>query len=88
MVKLFSEPHTEVLSGSSGTVYLCNPCKRVVAISIASICLVVAMFPDMCIDQLGDISLTGNFSLMQHPYLEVAKFTNNNSFEDDEDNED
>ena len=47
MVKLFSEPDTDVLSESSGAVYLCNACKSITVISIASIHSVVAMFPKL-----------------------------------------
>jgi hypothetical protein len=42
------------------------------------------MFPDTQVDSLGSISLTGKFSLMRHPYIEVAQFTDDQSFEDDE----
>jgi hypothetical protein len=30
------------------------------------------MFPDMQVDSSGHISLTGKFSLMRHPYIDVA----------------
>lgn len=88
MVELFSEPDADVLSESSGAVYLCNACKSITVISIASIHSVVAMFPEMRIDQLDDIIVTGKFSLMRHPYLDVAEFTTDDSFEDEEDNVD
>ena len=85
MVELFSELDADVLSESSGTVYLCDACDSVVVIPVTSICSVVAMFPDTQVDPSGHISLTGKFSLMRHPYLEVAQFTKDDVFEDEED---
>jgi hypothetical protein len=84
MVELFSEPDADILSESSGTVSLCDPRESVAVISIKSVHSVVSMFPDTQVDSLGSISLTGKFSLMRHPYIEVAQFTDNQSFEDDE----
>lgn len=54
--------------------------------SIMSIHLVVAMFPDMQVDPLGAISVTGKFSLMQQPYIEVVQFSGDDSFRDGEEN--
>jgi hypothetical protein len=89
MVELFSELDADILLESSGTVYLCDPCKSITVISITSIHLVVAMFSNTQVDPLGDmISLTGKFSLMRHPYLEVTQFTEDDPFEDEEDNMD
>ena len=45
------------------------------------------MFPDMQVDLSGDISLTGWFSLMQHPYIKVVQFTGDHTFEDREAND-
>ena len=84
MVDLFSEPDANVLSDSSGMVYLCDPQERIAVLPITSISLVVAMFPDMQVNLSGDISATGKFSLMRHPYIEVAKFTSDHTFEDEE----
>ena len=87
MVELFSDPDANVLLESSGTVYLCDPRERVTLLPITSIQSVVAMFPDMQVDLSGNISVTGKFSLMRHPYVEVTKFTCNHTFEDEEVNE-
>ena len=84
MVELFSEPDVEVLSESSGTVYLCDPRESIAVLSIKSVHSVVAMFPDMQADPSGNISLTGKFSLIRHPYIEVAQFTDDQTFEDEE----
>ena len=84
MAELFSDPDAEVLSESSGTVYLCNPRERITLLPITSIYSVVAMFPDIQVDLSGNISVTGRFSLMRHPYIDVAKFTSNQSFDDEE----
>ena len=84
MVELLSEPDVEVLSESSGTVYLCDPRESIAVLSIKSVHSVVAMFPDMQADPSGNISLTGKFSLIRHPYIEVAQFTDDQTFEDEE----
>ena len=84
MAELFSDPDAEVLSESSGTVYLCNPRERITLLPITSIYSVVAMFPDIQVDLSGNISVTGRFSLMRHPYIDVAKFTSDQSFDDEE----
>ena len=87
MVELFSEPDGDILSESNGTVYLCDPRESIAVMSITSIFSVVAMFPDMQVDLSGDISLTGRFSLMRHPYIEVVQFTGDHTFEDREAND-
>ena len=87
MVELFSKADEDVLSESNGTVYLCDAHERIAVISITSIFSVVAMFPDMQVDLSGDISLTGRFSLMRHPYIEVVQFTGDHTFEDREAND-
>ena len=84
MAELFSEPDVDILSESSGTVHLCNPCECVVVLPITLIHSVVAMFPDVSLNLYGQTSETGKFSLMRHPYLEVAQFTRDLSFEDKE----
>jgi hypothetical protein len=84
MVELFSEPDADILFESSGTVHLCDPCDCVVVLPITSIHSVMAMFPDTCVKLCRDISLTGKFSLMRHPYMEVAHFTSDSLFEDKE----
>jgi hypothetical protein len=75
MVKLFSKPDEELLSQSSGTVYLCDPWESLTVVPITSIHLVVAMFPDLHVDPSGDISQRGKYSLMQHPYIDIVQFT-------------
>jgi hypothetical protein len=47
MINLFSEPEEDILSESSGTVYLCDEHNGVAVVSITSIHSIVSMFPDM-----------------------------------------
>ena len=84
MAELFSDPDAEVLSESSGTVYLCDPRERIALLPITSIHSVVAMFPDTQVDLSGNISVTGRFALMRHPYIDVAEFTRDQTFDDEE----
>jgi hypothetical protein len=59
MVSLFLLPDQEVLSASSGMVYLCEPLSALdglVVIPVKSILLVVSMFPDMQVKGNGRIS--------------------------------
>jgi len=42
------------------------------------------MFPDMSVTQDGDISHTGKFALMRHPYIELAQFAHDGLFEDND----
>ena len=86
MAELFSEPDAEVLSESSGTVYLCDQWECLALLPITSIHSVIAMFSDTQVDLLGNISVTGRFSLMRHPYVEVAEFTSDQTFDDEEAN--
>ena len=86
MAELFSEPDAEVLSESSGTVYLCDQRECLALLPITSIHSVIAMFSDTQVDLLGNISVTGRFSLMRHPYVEVAEFTSDQTFDDEEAN--
>jgi hypothetical protein len=82
MVDLFSEPDEDTLSDLSGTVYLCDQHICIAVLPITAIHSVVAMFPDTHINTSGQISLTGKYSLMRHPYAEVARFTNDLSLGD------
>lgn len=67
MVDLFSKPDANILADLSGTVHLCDPNNGVAVVSIVLLHSVVAMFPDMQVNPLGVISVTGKFLLMQHP---------------------
>ena len=87
MITLFSEPDEDTLSESSGTVHLCDQDVGIAVVPITSVHSVVAMFPNMQVDTLGHISLTGRYSLMQHPYIDVAQFTGNLSFSEEGDRE-
>jgi hypothetical protein len=82
MVNLFSEPDEDMLSDSSGTVYLCDQHIRIAVLPITAIHSVVAMFPNTHVDTLGQISLPGKYSLMQHLYAKVVWFTNDLSLGD------
>lgn len=71
-------PDATVLSDSCDTVYLCDPLpdhEGLVVIPISHIQSVVAMFPEMVINQGGNIEHTGKFSLMRHAYIELSKYT-------------
>jgi hypothetical protein len=83
MIDLFSKPEEDILSESSGTVYLCDEHNGIAVVPITSIHSMVSMFPDMRANPSGDISLTGKFSLMRNPYTEVAQFKSDHSFEDE-----
>ena len=75
MVSLFSAPDEGILLASSGTVYLCDPLQGLVVIPISSVRSVVAMFPEMVINEEGKVERTGKFSLMRHAYIELAKYS-------------
>jgi hypothetical protein len=75
LVNLFSLPDKNILLASSGAVHLCDPLQGLVVISIASIRSVVAMFPEMVINEDGKVECTGKFSLMRHAYIELAKYS-------------
>ena len=75
MVNLFSKPDENVLLASSGMVYLCDPLQGLVVVAISSIRSVVAMFPEMVINEDGKVERTGKFSLMRHAYIELAKYS-------------
>ena len=88
MVSLFSLPDAEVLSDSSGTVYLSDPpaaSEGLVVLPVTAIHSVVAMFPEMQVDEAGNISETGKFSLMRHAFIELAHFSEDGLFDDDDD---
>jgi hypothetical protein len=88
MVSLFSLPDANVLSDSSGTVYLCEPLADLgglLVVPVTSILSVVSMFPDMQVTQDGHISETGKFSLMRHAYIELAHLSDGGLFDDDDD---
>lgn len=88
MVELFSDPDKDILSDSSGTVYLCDPQQCIALLPIMSIHSVVAMFPNMQVNPSGNISTTGKLSMMRHPYIKVMQFTGDQMFDDEEANND
>ncbi|KIL54607.1 hypothetical protein M378DRAFT_92233 [Amanita muscaria Koide BX008] len=76
MVSLFSNPDQPLLSESSGTVYLCDTLDGISGlrvIPLKSIKTVVSMFPDAQVTAAGDIVITNKFSLLQHPFIELAE---------------
>ena len=87
MVTIFSPPDTHLLQESYDTIYLCNYSDGVIVIPVSSIKSVVLMFPDMNITKDGQIIETENFSLMQHPLIELAQYRPD-IFNEDDDNED
>jgi hypothetical protein len=74
VVTLFSLPDAEVLADSSHTVYLCRPLQTRTVIPITTIWVVVSMFPEVKVDQMGEITTTENFSLMWHIHLGLPKY--------------
>ncbi|KAH9159369.1 hypothetical protein EDB89DRAFT_1887518 [Lactarius sanguifluus] len=88
MVSLFSLPDAEVLSDSSGTVYLSESGSApdgLVVIPVTAILSVVSMFPEMRVSEDGRISETRKFSLMRHAFIDLAHFSNGELFDDDDD---
>ena len=89
MVSLYSLPDPEVFADSSETVYLSEVLSvqdgGIVVIPVTSIHSVVSMFPEMQVAGDGRISETGKFSLMRHAFLELARFSDGELFEDGDD---
>ncbi len=54
-------------------------------IPISNIWSVVAMFPEMLVNQDGHIEHTGKFLLMRHAYIELAKYLTDGFIDDEED---
>jgi hypothetical protein len=74
MVNLFSLPDEDVLSDSSGTVYLSNPLQGRVVVPVTAIRTVVSMFPEFVAKETGHIETTGKFSLMRYAYAELSQY--------------
>ena len=88
MARLFSMPDMTILAQSCGTVHLCEHLQDssgLVVVPISCIWTVVAMFPEMVINQEGQIEETGKFSLMRHAYIELGKYLTDPSEDDDND---
>lgn len=81
MVDLFLDPDEDTLLELSNTVYLCN--QHTGTPLCQSNQWWPAMFPNMSVDTLGHILLTGSYSLMRHPYVKVAHFTSNLTIRDE-----
>lgn len=58
--------------------------EGIAVISVKAIHSVVAMFPETRVDHSGHISTTGKFSLMRHAYIELARFTSDGLFEEED----
>ena len=74
MVSLFSSPDAEILADSSQTVYLCDPPYARIVIPITAIRAIVSMFPELKVDQMGEITTTEKYSLMRHAHLALATY--------------
>ena len=78
LVSLFSLPDPIVFQQSSGTVYLSeclNDTEGLCVVPLKSIKAVVAMFPNTQVTFDGKLVSTGKFSLMRHPYIQLAEQT-------------
>ncbi|KAH8978597.1 hypothetical protein EDB86DRAFT_3090340 [Lactarius hatsudake] len=76
--RLFSQPDAEILHASSDTVHLCDPLlgrEGLCVLHVSTIRSVVCMFPELEVSELGQITDTGKFALMQHPHLKMAQFS-------------
>jgi hypothetical protein len=87
MVQLFSTPDKNIFQELCETIYLCEQLEELVVVPISAIRTVMAMFPEMVVSQEGHIEQTGKFSLMQHLYIELSKFSVD-GFADEDDEED
>jgi hypothetical protein len=90
MVNLFSLPDEDILSVSSGAVYLSDALvgrEGLAVVPITDIYSVVAMFPDMAVSQDGSITPTGKYALVRHAYIELAPFNSGGLFDDDNGND-
>jgi hypothetical protein len=88
MLRLFSLLDEDVLAESSDTVYLCNSLDGpdgLAVVPITAIHLVVSMSPETEVSPAGQISLTGKVSLMRHAYIDLAMFSSDGLFDDDDD---
>ena len=88
MVSLFFLPDADVFADLSETVYLCKPLSArdgLVVIPVTAIHSVVSMFPELLVSDDGRITESGKFSLMRHAFLELAKFSNGELFDEDDD---
>lgn len=87
MVRMFSSPDTDTLQDSSNTVYLCDPLtgrEGLCVLHVSEIQSVVCMFPELQVSELGQITHTGKFALMRHPHIEMARFSDQTDYDEDE----
>jgi hypothetical protein len=87
MVTLFLRPDDSLLAQSSDTVYLCDRLEGHEGhqvIPIKSIKSVVSMFPDYQVTEDGDINQTNKFSLLRHPFIDLAEYRPHDLFNDDD----
>jgi hypothetical protein len=88
MLNLFSLPDEDILSDSSGMVYLCNQPDdpaSIVVVPITAIHSVVTMFPKMEVSTSSQITVMGMFSMMCHVFIELATFSSDGLFDEDYD---
>ena len=88
MATLFSPPDQDILSDSSNTVYLSEPVpgrEGLIVIPITAIRSVVSMFPEMAISQAAQITRSGKYSLMRHPYVDLTKYLTEGFVDDNDD---
>ena len=90
VVNLFSSPDATLLSQSSQTVYVCNALDgqdAIRVIPIMSIRSVVSMFPDLMVTPDGALVDTQKFALLQHPFIELAKYNTEGLFDEEDDDD-
>ena len=78
MVCHFSPPDMQVLQDSSDTVYICDILpghEGLCVVHVSAIHAVVCMFPEQRVSDTGQITCTRKFALMQHPHIEMGRFS-------------
>jgi hypothetical protein len=88
MVTLFSPPDAVVLDQSSSAVYLCDRFDIPQVIPVTSIKTVVSMVPELQVKSDGEIVPTTKFSLLRHPFIDLAKFRGDGLFDNEDDEDD
>jgi hypothetical protein len=88
VINLFSLPDANLLFQSSQTVYLCDVLEGLDAIRvipITSIKSVISMFLEHRVTRDGKLINTQKFTLLQHPFIVLAKYNTDGLFDNEDD---